>query len=209
MAAARTIISTIRHAETVWGPLKKYAGSIDVPLSDKGIQDCREASRALADRHFDVVISSTLQRSAESARLLVGDARTIVQSELCCERGFGAMEGLTWDEVQELDPPILFIEVGDDRHSVNPSGGEPFEDVWQRAKTFRRFIFRHYRGSSVLIVSHGVFLQMFHGVLRGSSCIESLANYPANLELATFEFSGGRLVGEDTRQLSSSGGPRF
>jgi broad specificity phosphatase PhoE len=111
------------------------------------------------------------------------------------------MEGLTWDDVQNLDPPILFIEVGNDLHSVNLQGGEPFENVWERAKRFRRFLFREHKGSSILVVSHGVFLQMFHGVLRGLSCIESLAVYPANLELVTCQFSGDQLIEEKMVKL--------
>lgn len=207
--APHTIISTIRHAETTWGPLKRYAGSIDVPLSEKGVEDCRNAAKALADMEFDVVITSHLKRSIDSALLLAPDHTQVVQSRLCAERRFGVMEGLTWQEVQDLDPPILFIEVGGDRHSVNPQGGEPFEDVWQRARRLRNLIFRQYRGSSVLLVSHGVFLQMFHGVLRGSNCIESLATYPANLELASFTFSGQRLAEEQVVKQSALAVPGF
>jgi broad specificity phosphatase PhoE len=198
-----TVISTIRHAETTWGPLKRYAGSIDVPLSEQGVEDCRNAAKALAGMGFDVVITSHLKRSIDSALLLVSDRVRFVRTPLCAERRFGVMEGLTWQDVQDLDPPILFIEVGGDRHSVNPKGGEPFEDVWQRAKRFRAFVFRQFRGSNVLVVSHGVFLQMFHGVLRGSTCIESLATYPANLELASFSFSGKHLIDENVMKLSA------
>ncbi len=42
---------------------------------------------------------------------------------------------------------------------------------------------------------------MFHGVLRGLSCIESLAVYPANLELVTCQFSGDQLIEEKTVKL--------
>jgi hypothetical protein len=43
---------------------------------------------------------------------------------------------------------------------------------------------------------------MFHGVLRGLNCIESLAKYPANLELYRFFFSGDRLVEEKVIKLT-------
>jgi broad specificity phosphatase PhoE len=78
-----------------------------------------------------------------------------------------------------------------------------------RAKRFARLIFREYEGLSVLVVSHGVFLQMFHGVLRGSNCIESLSTYPGNLELATFRFSGPRLVAEESKTLGGPAGESF
>ncbi len=103
--------------------------------------------------------------------------------------------------MKHLNPPVLLIEVGGDLHTVNPRGGEPLEDVWQRAKKFRNYLFNHHAGQTILVVSHGVFLQMLHGVLRGSSCIESLAHYPANLELYTFRFSGKQLVSDTSAKL--------
>jgi broad specificity phosphatase PhoE len=204
-----TVISTLRHARTAFGAERRYAGTLDVPLSEEGKRDCLRASDGLAGVEFDVVLTSPLLRAVDTARLLGCDASTLVKCDLCKERGFGVMEGLTSEEVRSLDPPVLFIEVGDDLHSVNPRGGEPFEDVWMRAKKLSRLIFREYKGLSLLVVSHGVFLQMFHGVLRGSNCIESLSTYPGNLELATFRFSGPRLVAEECTRLVAPAGENF
>lgn len=203
-----TQIHTIRHAHTSYNAEKRYAGTIDVSLSEKGIREASGAASRLKQlgTGFDVVVTSTMKRSIETAHLLLLDGAQFVQSKLCDERNFGIMEGHTWEEVQTFEPRILFVRVGDDLHSVNPQGGEHFEDVWERAKKFRRFLFGKYRGKSVLVVSHGVFLQMFHGVLKGSSCIESLAVYPANLELASFCFSGNRLQEVRTAKLSGSAG---
>ena len=198
-----TTIHTIRHTQTAYNVDRRYAGTIDVPLSEAGIRDAREAASKLAGVTFDVVVTSTLKRTIDTAHLLVDGKVPVVHSKLCDERNFGVMEGLTWDEVQTLEPRVLFVEVGNDLHSVNPQGGEPFEEVWERAKRFRRVLFREHRGSSILVISHGVFLQMFHGVLRGLSCIESLAVYPSNLELATFRFSGNRLIEDRLVRLGS------
>jgi broad specificity phosphatase PhoE len=119
------------------------------------------------------------------------------------------MEGLTAAEVRDLDPPVLFIKVGGDTHSVNPRDGEPLEDVWQRARQFRDLLFDEYEGSRVLVIAHGVFLQMLHGVLRGLTCIESLADYPGTLELHSFCFEGRVLLVEDVRRLAGSAGAAF
>lgn len=200
-----TLINTIRHAQTSYSAEKRYAGTIDIPLSEKGIQDAREVSLKLAGVNFTTVITSTLKRSIETAHLLVGNITECVQNDLCNERNFGLMEGLTWGEVQELDPPVLFVEVGNDLHSVNPKDGEPLEDVWGRAKKFRRFLFKKHMGSNVLIVSHGIFLQMFHGTLRGLNCIESLSKaYPSTLDLTSFHFSDRKLVLEKVMSFAGS-----
>lgn len=200
--ATKTIINTLRHARTVFNGEKRYAGSMDISLSESGMQDAQRASTELKHMNYDVVITSTLQRSYETAKIIVGDSVRIIKSRLCNERNFGIMEGLTWDDIQQLDPPVLMIQVGNDLHTVNPKGGEPLEDVWQRARRFRNFLLRDYRGKNILVVSHGVFLQMFHGVMRGLTCIESLTVYPSNLELTYFLLSGKQLVDERVIKLT-------
>ncbi len=199
-----TSISTLRHAHTQYNAERRYAGSIDIPLSETGAQDAQQAASKLAEISFDMVITSKLKRAIQTANLLIGNSAPIIQNELCNERNFGVMEGLTWEDIQTLQPPVLMINVGNDLHTVNPKGGEPFEDVWERAKKFRNLIFQAYAGANVLVVSHGVFLQMFHGVLRGLSCIESLGIYPSNLELAKFQFVGEQLVDEKVTRLLGS-----
>jgi broad specificity phosphatase PhoE len=210
MTIVETTIHTIRHAHTDYNSEKRYAGSIDIPLNLKGLQDSEKAA-VMINRlglQFDVVITSTMNRAIQTAKILVKD-NPIVQTKLCNERGFGVMEGHTWEEVQHFDPPVLMIDVGNDLHTVNPQGGEPFEDVWFRAKRFRNYLFRNYQGKNILIVSHGVFLQMLHGVLKGSNCIESLGSYPANLELASFCFTNKQLTTLKITKLTSADGVKF
>jgi broad specificity phosphatase PhoE len=198
-----TIIHTIRHGHTLYNLEKRYAGSIDIPLSEKGIVDCQEVAPRLEKYSFDIVVASTMKRAIQTAQLLVPDHSIVINNALCNERNFGIFEGHTWDEILKFEPPILMINVGNDLHTVNPKGAEPFEDIWQRAKRFRNFLFKKYKGKCILVVSHGVFLQMFHGVLKGSSCIESLGIYPPNLELASFYFSGKRLIDIKTNKLNT------
>jgi broad specificity phosphatase PhoE len=199
--SSETIICTIRHARTLYNEEKRYAGSLDIPISARGIREARIASARLDGREFDAVVASTMRRAVETARLLVPSPVELRLCNLCVERCFGALEGLMWEQVQALDPPIRFIEAGGDLHSVDPPGGERFEEVWERASRFRDLLLRDYATRRVLVVSHGVFLQMFHGVLRGSTWMDSLCAYPANLALATFCLSDGRLTSENTTRL--------
>lgn len=198
----KTSISTLRHARTAYNQEKRYAGSIDIPLCDQGRQEAEEAALKMQGISYDAIVTSRLRRAHETASIIAAEGTPIIQTHLCNERKFGILEGLTWDDVQTLDPPILMISVGNDLHTVNPRDGEPFEQVWERARKFRRFLFRSFTGHQILVVSHGVFLQMFHGVLRGSNCIESLATYPANLELRRFDFLNDDLADESVVKLS-------
>jgi broad specificity phosphatase PhoE len=196
-----TTIHTIRHAETEYNRQNRYAGTIDIPLSERGVADTLEAAKKLAGYKFDVVISSTLRRAIRTAELLVPNGIPVTKTDLCRERSYGMYQGLTADEVRDFQPPVLYIEVGGDVHSVNPPGAEPFEDLRERAKKFHRYLAKNFWGSSIFVVSHGVFLQQYHGVLNGLNCIESLAVHKRNLELTTFEFKGRRLENESAIRL--------
>jgi broad specificity phosphatase PhoE len=165
------------------------------------LADTREAAKKLNGFKVDVVITSTLRRSIQTASILVPNGVSVFRSELCNERHYGTYQGLTADEVKDFQPPVLYIEVGGDVHSVNPPGAEPFEDLRERAKKFYRYVIRNFKGKNILVVSHGVFLQQFHGVLMGLSCIESLVSHKRNLELSTFEFNGRRLEAESAVRL--------
>ncbi len=191
-----TTINTIRHAETEYNREKRYAGTIDISLSELGKRDALEASKELRGIKFDVVITSTLKRTIETAQLLVDGNIPLIQNKLCNERNYGMMQGLTENEVKLIKPKILYINVGDDYHSVNPAKGESFELLRERVKKFHRFIFRNYMESNVLVVSHGVFLQQFHGLIRGKCLIESLAIEVPNLVLTSFRFKGFRKIEE-------------
>jgi glutathione synthase/RimK-type ligase-like ATP-grasp enzyme len=49
---------------------------------------------------------------------------------------------------------------------------------------------------------------MFHGLIRGYTCIESLASYLSNPELASFYFQGKRLVRKNAEKLIDRNGTR-
>jgi broad specificity phosphatase PhoE len=202
-----TYLYTIRHARTTFSEEQRYAGTIDAPLSARGIREAKVAAERLREVALDVVIPSTQTRAVDTARILVGDSVPMAPSPLCVERNYGALQGHTSFEAKRFKPKIMFVKVGGDTHSVNPPGAEPFENVRARATKMRRFIFARYRGSRVLVVSHSTFLQQFHGVLRGTNCVESLAEYVPTLRLTLFVFSGNRLIEE--RQIKLLDEERF
>jgi 2,3-bisphosphoglycerate-dependent phosphoglycerate mutase len=71
------LLVLLRHGESMWNPPKKkasspakgwrYAGAMDVPLSEDGIQDAIEAGHRLKSLPFDVVYCSMLMRAQMTA----------------------------------------------------------------------------------------------------------------------------------------------
>jgi broad specificity phosphatase PhoE len=203
-----TVIMTIRHGETDFNRERRYAGLLDITLNDKGIHDCRKASARLAEP-YDVVVTSALQRSIETAHLLTGGQKPILECALCNERNYGHMQGRTAQEVETIRPEIKYIKIADDFHSLNPPQGESFPALHRRAREFLRYLLSRHRGARILVVSHGVFLQQFHGVLRGESWRTALRHDVFNLTLSTFVLRGTRLLQEECRNLNSDNRDRW
>jgi broad specificity phosphatase PhoE len=197
-----TRVLTIRHGQTVYNLEKRYAGSIDVPLNEKGIEDAKNAAIILKDYDFDIVITSKLKRAILTAELLVAGRNIhIIQNKLCNERNYGKMQGLNYIEVEEIKPRIKYFKLNNDFHSLNPPNGETFPALRRRTKLFSQFIFENYIGSNILVVSSSAFMQQLHGIFRGTDCMESLRNDIHNLECTTFTFDGKKLIEEMTVSL--------
>jgi len=200
-----TVLMTVRHGDTDFNHQKRYAGLMDVPLNEKGMQDAESAARSL-DASADVVISSALRRAVETARALVGDTGEVIECDLCNERNFGKMQGLTSDEAEGLKPAVHYIRAGGDFHSLNPPQGETFPALRRRVKVFAEYLMGEFAGSSILVVSHEVFLLQFHGLLRGESWQEAMRHRLPNLTLTTFAIQDGRVLSETSRPLVARAG---
>jgi 2,3-bisphosphoglycerate-dependent phosphoglycerate mutase len=90
----------IRHGESVWNKENLFTGWTDVDLSEKGIQEAREAGRLLKEGHFafDVAFCSVLKRAIRTLWLVEDALDTMwipVQFNWRLnERHYGALQGL-------------------------------------------------------------------------------------------------------------------
>jgi broad specificity phosphatase PhoE len=205
-APGETLVSTIRHGLTELNRDKRVGGRIDVSLIAEGRQQAEEAAATLAGTPFDVVVSSPLRRSVETASLVTGLPPEMIEiDELCTERSFGKMEGIDPADVPKLHPEVRYLRVGHIGYSLNPPGGEPFEDLHGRAGRFLEGLLGRHRGRRVLVFSHQNFLQQLHGALRGLDHLESLRHDILNCELNQFLVAAdGSLRSHRTFQLCAT-----
>ena len=97
-----------RHGETQLNVEKRCAGSIDVPLNERGMEQAKELAKKLAEESFDVIVTSPLQRAratAEQISVYHRDVPVIVIEEFR-EVCVGVYEGMTREEVQEKYPEL-------------------------------------------------------------------------------------------------------
>ncbi len=64
----------MRHGESVWNKANLFTGWVDIPLSQKGIEEAQKAGRSLKGLSFDVVYTSNLARAQQTALLALNEA---------------------------------------------------------------------------------------------------------------------------------------
>lgn len=188
-----------RHGRTHWNELGRFQGHTDVPLDDVG----RAQARALADQlrgRVEAVLTSDLLRASETARI-VADALAIpllAADPDLRERGYGAFEGLTRDEISLRFPEAWALRARDRDHE--PPGGEPRAEVVARMQRglARAVATVRARHQHALIVGHGSSLRMF---------IEALTSAPV-ASFANMEFREVRHDGASFQLVSPESLPR-
>jgi len=101
-------ILLIRHGETEGESSIRFHGATDVTLSALGREQMRAGARALPDSAIDLVVASPLARAWESAQI-VWPGTSIRLEAGFREIDFGRWEGLTAEEIEQLDPQLYKI----------------------------------------------------------------------------------------------------
>lgn len=100
---AHAEIWLIRHGETAWSLSGQHTGRTDLPLTAAGRQHAEAIGRWLAGRPFAMVLTSPLERARETCRLAGYGSAAQADPDLC-EWDYGAYEGKTSAQIQEIVP---------------------------------------------------------------------------------------------------------
>ncbi len=146
----------IRHGQTDWNARRIYQGQADIPLNAVGFEQARLLADSIKCEQFDAIFASDLIRAVQTAEILAGDSKNIIQldrrlREICQ----GAWEGLSLDEVQEKYADDFKRGFEDPAYSRAP-GGESVAEVAERMATAASEIARQYPDGKVMLVSHGL-----------------------------------------------------
>ncbi|OPY01834.1 MAG: 2,3-bisphosphoglycerate-dependent phosphoglycerate mutase [Syntrophorhabdus sp. PtaB.Bin047] len=108
-----TRIVLLRHGESQWNLENRFTGWTDIDLSEKGVEEARQAGRALREAGFvfDVAFTSVLKRAIRTLWIVLEelDRMWIPQrkSWRLNERHYGALQGLNKAETA--------VEYGEDQ----------------------------------------------------------------------------------------------
>jgi 2,3-bisphosphoglycerate-dependent phosphoglycerate mutase len=94
----------LRHGESIWNRENKFTGWTDVDLSEKGIEEAREAGRVLRDEgyDFDLAFTSVLKRAIRTLNIVLEELDRqwlpVRKHWRLNERHYGALQGLDKSE---------------------------------------------------------------------------------------------------------------
>jgi len=151
----------VRHGESTWNAERRVQGQTDVPLSETGLAQAREAAVRIAGKPVGAVFASPLERARHTAEIIneaLGLPMTLIDDLM--EAKLGVLEGKVYES-----------GLGDWDRGIAPEGGET------RAAFFARAIGGinqalagwHRTDALPLVVAHGgVFRAVQHHALRNS-----------------------------------------
>jgi len=102
-----TKLVLLRHGQSTWNLKNVFTGWTDVPLSDQGVAEAREAGRILEEEGFafDIAHTSLLKRAINTLHLALLEMDQVwipvVKHWRLNERHYGALQGLNKKETSE------------------------------------------------------------------------------------------------------------
>ncbi len=154
----------VRHGETLFNVFNRMQGWCDSPLTEKGIQNAREAREILKDIPLKAAYVSTSERCRDTCAIIV-EYRDIPVYE---RKGLKEVNFGTWEGV-EVDKHLEEINRrrGTGIH-WDDCGGDSNETFAARVhETYNRIYEECEDGDQVLIVSHGAAWLWMQGILLG------------------------------------------
>ena len=158
----------LRHAEPEGAGLYIGRGS-DPELSPRGKADADRIAAVLGSGETipEVICSSHQIRALQTVQPLSVRLHTRIDvREGLAEIDFGDWEGLSWREIEQEDGELWKAWL-DDPFRTAPPGGETLVDLQDRVIRELEVIMEKYRGSRVLIATHGGPLRTVLGYALG------------------------------------------
>jgi len=195
----------VRHGESEGNRERRFTTSSEVPLTEIGHRQAREAAERIARRFKpEVVVSSPFARARQTSQIIADQLKLPIEivHELH-ERDLGCLKGHSYDDLRELvrqdpnyDPANGWV--------WKPEGGESYEDVRVRVVAAIEGLRQRYRSREIVVVSHGGVMLSVWAHITGSW---HGAHLPPNCGIVLVEHDDSRIYppriiqGEDEGEL--------
>lgn len=183
------VVYIIRHGESE-GNAGPVHGSLNVPLTERGIAQAKAVALRIPSLKPDVLLSSTMVRAQQTSEYILEKVTVPVEySDLFVERRRPSeLIGAPKD-----DPEGLLIEKAIEDNYRTPgwrySDEENFEDLRVRGKRALELLANH-PAQTIVLVSHGLFTRILVGLVlfgdkfsaeEADACIKHMATTNAGI----------------------------
>ena len=177
-----------RHGQSVWNLENRFTGWVDVELTDKGIQEAKEAGKKFNNFNFDYGYASEFRRTKESLMIALKECCQenipVVFSRELNERRYGDLQGLNKSETAEKYGTEQ-VRLWRRSYDVAPPNGESLKDAASRIIPYfeKEIKPKLSIGKNIVISAHG-------------NTMRSIIMYLENLspgQISQLEFSTGEM----------------
>lgn len=164
---------------------------VNYNLTSKGKEQIEKAAKKLKSQKIDTIYCSPFLRTKETAEMIADKINfpkeKIIFDERIRELNFGDFEGKPFSDFLKYEEEKM------SEFSVKLPNGESYQDAKNRAGDFIYEVDKKYQNKNILIVTHGMFLEVLPAVIEG--CDAKKSKYlvdtiePKMGEVCEYEFS--------------------
>lgn len=153
------LLVIFRHGQSVWNLENKFTGWVDVELTEKGIQEAKNAGEKLKSFHFDVAYASDLKRAQNTLSIaleVAGKTVPTTYNKALNERMYGDLQGLDKTETAKKYGDEQ-VKIWRRSYDVPPPNGESLKDTTARVIPYYKVEIEPQlkAGKNVVIAAHG------------------------------------------------------
>lgn len=180
----KIVLYIVRHGQTLFNKFLRMQGYCDAPLTPEGIEVAEYAAEGMKDIKFSAAYSSTSERAADTALILLQErGLDLTMLKDLKEMFFGDLEGEKSATVKK-EHPGLIEKLHAGRKDFKFPNGESIDDLVERQKRAYDEIIEENReiGGNILVVSHGTSILNFLRTVKPDIEIkEQIPNCSANI----------------------------
>ena len=137
----------LRHGQSQWNLENRFTGWKDVPLTEKGIEEAKNAGQLIKKNNikFDKIFSSVLQRANKTAEIAMKEAEmkhlfnnnqlNYTKDQSLNERDYGDLVGLNKAETADKFGKEQ-VHIWRRSYDISPPKGESLKDVVNRVSPY-------------------------------------------------------------------------
>ena len=158
----------LRHGQSQWNLENKFTGWKDVPLTEKGIIEAKNAGLLIKKNNirFDIVFSSVLERANKTVEIALNEAKMhnlfqdgkliYIRNKNLNERDYGDLVGLNKEETAKKYGKAQ-VHIWRRSYETPPPNGESLKDVVNRVSPYFSSEIKPLRdrNKNILIAAHG------------------------------------------------------